>query len=290
MGEKFQRQLNLELSARRGLASLPWRGWEVAREMAGADWNKQDESAALCEELLRLAGARLRDRAQARRAVALAVETLRRRRLSGETIRNPKDSLFQTVHALTANSAAEIQPNPAMPLLRSGPSAQPAPLHAEPDYRRRLRGYSESIGKLTSRNRKILLLRRLHGLNTAQVTERMGLPAAVVEERLVAALRRCWRAVRIPAHAKLGNVDPVLEAISWHARMQGGGLERARLQELERWLRARRRNARAYRIAESLWRDSALLQAVFNAEGRSVSQSRGVPERVFPLLFRGKPL
>lgn len=251
------------------------------------------DRVAFGAELLQLASDRLGDREQARAVVEHAVEALRRRSRAGERVGNPKAFLFQTVRSLTAERPSPGQFRDRRPRVLGSErqvSAGRLPegigcFGVESDPQRRLRAYVRCIGKLTRRDLKILLLRRLHGLKTGQAAERCGLPAAMVEERLAAALRRCWRAVRPQAHAKLGQEDPVLPGIAWYVRLEGGTLDREALQELEIWLREHGRNARAFRIAESLWRDSPLLQAAFDSEGRERPTARAQSRGFLPRLL-----
>jgi DNA-directed RNA polymerase specialized sigma24 family protein len=263
----------------------------MATGHAGSRGGDRDAFGA---ELLQLASERLGDREQARAVVAHAVEALRRRGHAGERVGNPKAFLFQTVRNLTAERPSPGPLYGKLPHLRGGEerelargaSGSIAGFGAEPDPHRRLRAYALCIGKLTRRDRRVLLLRRLHGLKTAQVAERTGLPAAMVEDRLAAALRRCWREVRPPAHAKLEQRDPVLLGLSWYARLEGGTLDRAELRELEIWLREDGGHARAFRVAEALWRDSALLQAAFDAEGKDRRARGGGGRGLLPNLLR----
>ena len=241
-------------------------------------------------ELLHLASERLGDREQARAVVAHAIEALRRRGHAGERVGNPKAFLFQTVRDFTAERPSPGPLHGKLPRLRGGEGPEKhggiAAFGAESDPQRRLRAYARCIVRLTRRDRKVLLLRRLHGLETEQVAARSGLPAAMIEDRLATALRRCWRQVRPPAHAKLEQKDPVLLGISWYVRLEGGALDRSALRELELWLRETGDNARAFRIAESLWRDSALLQAAFDAEGRERTASQAAGRGFLPGLLR----
>ncbi|MEX0924158.1 MAG: sigma factor-like helix-turn-helix DNA-binding protein [Rhodovibrionaceae bacterium] len=197
--------------------------------MAGAVQREHGRSDAFGAELMQLASERLGDRAQARTVVADAIEALRRRDRSGERVGDPKAFLFQAVRRLTAERPSPSALRLAVPLLRGRPEERLARIGSEPDYQRRLRSYAGCIAKLTERNRKVLLLRRLHGLKTAQVAERTGLPPAMVEDRLASSLRRCWRAVRPPEFAQLERQDPVLLAVSWFARLEGEGLGCGRL-------------------------------------------------------------
>ncbi len=238
------------------------------------------------EELLQLARERLGDREQACAVVSHAVEALRRRRRGGQRVGNPKAFLFQTVRTMTVERPSPSALRLAMPKLSGRPDARHARYDTEQDYLRRLRVYDNCLASLSRRDRKLFMLRRLHGLKTQQVAERSGLPAAMVESRLASALRKFWRAVRPREHQKLDQKDPVLPAIAWYTRLEGGALPRDQLLELECWLREDQTHARAFRIAESLWRDSALLQAVFNDERQTARSGAAFPRRILPRLFR----
>ena len=223
--------------------------------VSGQGDSRGSDRSALGAELLALASDRLGNREQARAVVEHALEALRRRGHAGERIGNPKAFLFQTVRTLTAERPSpESWPRPpqvALPRLRGGEAragqagsltgrgdgardgGSLSAFGVESDPDRRLRAYARCIGRLNRRDRKLLLLRRLHGLKTLQAAERSGLPAAMVEDRLAAALRRCWRQVRPPEHGKLAQKDPVLLAIAWYARLEGGALEHVVDQALE---------------------------------------------------------
>lgn len=238
------------------------------------------ERDAFAEGLLRLATERTGNRDQARNAVAHALEALRRRSVAGERVRNPKNFLYQAVRNFTAGDAAHRR---ASPRSRGGPPER----HFEFDPQRRLSAYRRALGRLARRDRRIFFLRRLNGLTAVEAAARTGQPLSVVEKRLGFALRRCWEAVRPRENARLERLDPVLEAIGWQARLQGGAMDRAGLLELESWLRASAGHRQAYRSAEALWQDSALRTAASEVEMQGRLAPGEVARGVFPALFRG---